>query len=102
MASAAAVGANVPLSPEPSSLAEPNFEVGNVTSAVIPPDEPVPDMLGEDDDDEEVVTNGRRKGGKIADEEEDMASAAADLDADLFGDDDEEPAPYATGQKQLT
>lgn len=91
MASAAAVGANIALSPEPDTLSNPDFVSGNITSAVIPPDEPTPDGMGaEDDDEEDDVVQNRRKGGKVnGDIEEEAEAVRAD---DLFGDDDEEEA----------
>lgn len=97
MASAAAVAANQALSPEPDTLSKPDFISGNVTSAVIPPDEAVPDGLGdEDDDDDEGIVQNRRRGGK-ANGDMDEESENGDED-DLFGDVEEEveAEPYVS------
>ena len=99
MASAAAVGANAALSPEPAALTEPG---STVTSAIIPSDEKVPDDLNDgggddDDDDEDDVVRARPRGPQMQmngapDDEEELGD-----DDDLFGDGveaDEDEPPY--------
>lgn len=98
MASAAAVGANAPLSPEPAVRTEPS---GTVSSAIIPNDEPIPDTLGEDvDEDDDIAPRGKRRGGNTnGDIEESDAGDADDLFGDAGEEDEDElpPIPYVFG-----
>lgn len=100
MASAAAVAADQALSPERLNLGEPDQLGGSVTSAIVAPDEEVPNNLSElqeDEEDEDDVVRSRPRGPQAngADEEEEELGD----DDDLFGDgadeeEEETEAPY--------
>ena len=98
MASAAAVGANIPLSPDHSTLYEPDTAGGTVASAIIPPDESIPDGIGgreDDDEDEDVVPTAKRSGGRTVTDDDEEPEDLGEED-DLFGDAGEDDAePYA-------
>lgn len=76
--------------PDPSKLAEPDLPT-KITSAIVPPDEEVPDDL---DEDEDLLPVARRRGNRAIDTKENVDDAPADED-DLFGDevDGEEEEP---------
>ena len=97
MASAAAVGANIALSPDHSTLNEPDTAGGTVASAIIPPDESIPDGIGgrdDDEEDEDLVPTTKRRGGRADEEAEDLED-----EDDSFGDaGDDDAEPYAQSQ----
>ena len=80
-------------SPESTHVVEPNSFPGETVSAVLPADEPVPDILKDDDDEEEDddIPRARPRGDRVNTVHDDEGSNLGDED-DLFGDggDDEE------------
>lgn len=94
MASAAAVGVDL-VRPDNSdnNLGQDYGGAGEITSAILPSDQPLPDLNGDDDDEDDDIQKTARRRGRIETANGDLDEEEANGVDDLFGDDDEE-IPY--------
>ncbi|KAF4556899.1 Leo1-like protein [Elsinoe fawcettii] len=90
--------ANSPIPPDPTNIADPVSISGEVKSAILSKEEPVPDELI--DSDEDIKTKRSKRGGRTNGAADDVEEDGGDL----FGDDSDEDQPDpddAPKQRQL-